>query len=237
MENLQTKRKRGRKMSKITVLEVQPLKKPKVKQISTYEPQMERELGGVIEVKTPVEGNRQIAIISNADAAFQGQAICRALYSKSSPAQIEEIILGTFFIAQIDDTGQFTSLTEEQIKVYGERFQKPETVAIDSKGSITILRLKDDAELLADEEDTKQEIANLWDGKQNLRSQMVEHNEYKVLLQKACRAINKLNCVLPESMDGLFEAYIEAEHNLSRWCERESFWQGLSIGKKLVATQ
>lgn len=137
-------------MSKITVLEVQPLKKPKVKQISAYEPQMERELGGVIEVKTPVEGNRQIAIISNADAAFQGQAICRALYSKSSPAQIEEIILGTFLIAQIDDTGQFTNLTEEQIKVYSERFQKPKTVAVDSKGSITIRRLEDNAELLLD---------------------------------------------------------------------------------------
>jgi len=38
-------------------------------------------------------------------------------------------------------------------------------------------------------------------------------------------------------MDGLFEAYIEAEHNLSKWCEREAFLQGLSIGKKLAATQ
>ena len=99
-------------------------------------------------------------------------------------------------------------------------------------------RLDDDNELLSDvSEDTRQELRDFWDGMNTPRNQMVETDEYKSLLKKVCKAMNDLNCVLPESMDELFEAYIEAEHNLSKWCEKDAFAKGIAIGKKLAAAQ
>ena len=225
-------------MSKITVLEVQPLKKPKVRQIPSCETLIEKELGGHIEVKTPVEGDRQIAIISNADSALQERGMCRAIYTQNIPTQIEEIIMGTFFIAQIDNTGQLASLTDKQIAFYTERFQKPEIFKINRKGHLVVCRLEDDNELLTDvNEDTGQELRDFWDGTNTPRNQMVESDEYKFLLKKVCKAMNELNCVSPESMDELFEAYIEAEHNLSKWCEKDAFAKGIAIGKKLRVAQ
>ena len=226
-------------MSKITVLEIHPLRRPRVKQISTYEPLMERELGGLIEVKTPLEDNQSIALICNAEAAIQGQSMNRAIYSSADHKQLEEIILGTFFVAQIDQEGQFKSLTNEQLEFYTNRFLLPEYFSINSTGQVNVCKLEDDEELFCKEEDedTGQIIKNIRDGQNCPRSRMVEQDEYRTLLKRVCKAINNLNCVLPESMDKLFEKYIEAEHDLSKWCEKDAFAKGIAIGKKLVATQ
>lgn len=226
-------------MSKITVLEIHPLRRPRVKQISTYEPLLERELGGLIEVKTPLEDNQNIALICNAESAIQGQSMNRAIYSSADHKQLEEIILGTFFVAQIADEGKFESLTNEQLEFYTNRFLLPEYFGINSTGQVNVCKFENDEDLFCkdEDEDTGQIIRNIWDGQNCPRSQMIEQDEYRILMKRVCKAMNSLNCVLPESMDELFEKYIEAEHDLLKWCEKDAFAKGISIGKKLAATQ
>ena len=186
-------------MSKITVLEIHPLRRPRVKQISTYEPLLERELGGLIEVKTPLEDNQNIALICNAESAIQGQSMNRAIYSSADHKQIEEIILGTFFVAQIADEGKFESLTNEQLEFYTNRFLLPEYFGINSTGQVNVCKFENDEDLFCkdEDEDTGQIIKNIWEGQNCPRSQMIEQDEYRILMKRVCKAMSSLNCVLP----------------------------------------
>ena len=115
----------------------------------------------------------------------------------------------------------------------------PEYFGINSTGQVNVCKFENDEDLFCkdEDEDTGQIIKNIWDGQNCPRSQMIEQDEYRILMKRVCKAMNSLNCVLPESMDELFEKYIEAEHDWSKGCEKDAFAKGISIGKKLAATQ
>ena len=96
-----------------------------------YEAELERDLetmqrcvSGAIEVVYE-PGRRDAALICNDEGKLLGLPLNRALYD--STGQIYDIIAGTFFLCGAPgDSEDFTSLTEEQLQRYRERFAEPE---------------------------------------------------------------------------------------------------------------
>ena len=99
-----------------------------------YEAELEHDLesmrgcvGGDIEaVYEP--GGRDAALICNDEGKLLGLPLNRAL--RDEEGEIYDIIAGTFFICGAPpDSENFTSLTDEQVDYWMERFAKPEFFA------------------------------------------------------------------------------------------------------------
>ena len=96
-----------------------------------YETELERDLesmqhcvGGTIEaVYEP--GGRDAALICNDEGKLLGLPLNRAL--RDEDGEIYDVIAGTFFICGAPaDSGNFTSLTDEQAAYWLARFVQPE---------------------------------------------------------------------------------------------------------------
>ena len=85
---------------------------------------MRRCVGGNIEVVYE-PGGRDAAMICNDEGKLLGLPLNRAL--RDEKGEIYDIIAGTFFICSAPpDSENFTSLTDEQVDYWMERFAKPE---------------------------------------------------------------------------------------------------------------
>ena len=98
---------------------------------SPYEMELEDSLGamqrcvvGTIEaVYEP--GGRDAALICNDEGKLLGLPLNRAL--RDEEGEIYDVVAGTFFICGTPpDSESFTSLTDEQVDYWMERFAKPE---------------------------------------------------------------------------------------------------------------
>ena len=85
---------------------------------------MRRCVGGDIEaVYEP--GGRDAALICNDEGKLLGLPLNRAL--RDEEGEIYDVVAGTFFICGTPpDSESFTSLTDEQVDYWMERFAKPE---------------------------------------------------------------------------------------------------------------
>ena len=79
-------------------------------------------------------------MICNTDAEVKRQTMNRALFSDKKLRKVTEIISGTFFVAGIDNCGNFMSLTKQQIEKYFARFQKGEEFLFDEDGNMRVAR-------------------------------------------------------------------------------------------------
>jgi len=105
----------------LKILVVEPRKKPFVKNISGSLKSMQRIVGGTIQAIYPFD-NPEIALICNDDGKLIGLPPNRALYDKQG--KIYDVVAGTFFLCSAPaDSDKFKSLTDEQIKIYTERFR------------------------------------------------------------------------------------------------------------------
>ena len=85
---------------------------------------MRRCVGGNIEVVYE-PGGRDAALICNDEGKLLGLPLNRAL--RDEKGEIYDVIAGTFFICSAPpDSESFTSLTDEQVDYWMERFAKPE---------------------------------------------------------------------------------------------------------------
>ena len=108
---------------KITVLLVEPMKKPKVIEIGTELEDMQDIVAGDIEMIMPFDDD--IAIIVNAENKIIGLPPNRALYDEDR--QIADIIQGNFFVAYAPaESESFESLPQDKIEKYQEKFKYPE---------------------------------------------------------------------------------------------------------------
>lgn len=106
---------------KITVVVVEPGKKPYVESIPASLSGMQEKVGGCIQAVYPFE--EQVAIICNEEGKIIGLPLNRAL--RSAELGVYDIVAGTFFIA--DCSGEdFGSLTKEQQDKYMQMFLFPE---------------------------------------------------------------------------------------------------------------
>ncbi len=103
------------------VLVVKPMEAPFVKHISGSLNSMQKIVGGTIQAIYPFE-NPEIALICNDDGKLINLPLNRALYDKDG--KLFDIVAGTFFLCRAPaDSENFESLTDEQIKIYEEKFK------------------------------------------------------------------------------------------------------------------
>ena len=103
------------------VLVIKPMEAPFVKHISGSLNSMQKIVGGTIQAIYPFE-NPEIALICNDDSKLINLPLNRALYDKDG--KLFDIVAGTFFLCRAPaDSENFESLTDEQIKIYEEKFK------------------------------------------------------------------------------------------------------------------
>ena len=105
------------------VVVVEPKKKPMVQDISSDLESMQKTVGGSIEAVYPFD--EPVALICNEEGKLLNLPLNRAL--RDDEGNVYDIISGTFFLcAAPPDSDRFTSLTDQQVKTYMERFAMPE---------------------------------------------------------------------------------------------------------------
>lgn len=106
---------------KMTVLVVEPGRKPYRKDIDPGLRSLQAAVGGSIEAVYPYEDH--VALVCNEEGKLEGLPYNRAL--RDADGQIYDVVAGTFLIVGLGEEN-FTSLTPEQFSKYEEQFQTPE---------------------------------------------------------------------------------------------------------------
>ncbi|MFR7387684.1 MAG: DUF3846 domain-containing protein [Blautia faecis] len=105
----------------MTVLVVEPMKAPYVKNIPNELEDLQQAVGGDIEMTYPFDD--KVGILLNGNGKFEGLPLNRALYDDRG--QVYDAIAGTFLVVGLTED-DFTSLTPEQIEKFKEKYQSPE---------------------------------------------------------------------------------------------------------------
>lgn len=105
------------------VVIVEPQKKPMVREIGDSLESMQEIVGGLIEAIYPFD--EPVALICNEEGKLLNLPLNQAL--RNDVGEVYDIISGTFFIcAAPPGNDRFTDLTDQQVKMYMERFAMPE---------------------------------------------------------------------------------------------------------------
>jgi hypothetical protein len=94
---------------------VEPMKEPYPAYFENTLEGLQKAVGGYIET---VYLEDYVVLVCNEEGKLLGLPGNRSLGN--------DIIAGTFFVAGSNDDGDFVSLTEDKIRQYSDRFQKPE---------------------------------------------------------------------------------------------------------------
>ena len=103
--------------NKVTVLVVEPLKKPYVAEIERGLRPLQEAVGGYIQAIYPFE--EPVAIVCDEEAKLIGKPLNRAL--RDEDGHIYDIVAGTFLLVGIADD-DFDSLPDEYLARFSQRF-------------------------------------------------------------------------------------------------------------------
>ena len=106
---------------KMTVLVVEPMKKPYVKEIDPGLHSLQAEVGGDIATAYPFSD--PVGLVCNDEGKLIGLELNRGL--RDEHGEIYDIMAGTFLVVGLSEDS-FTSLTPEQVQKYTEHFKQPE---------------------------------------------------------------------------------------------------------------
>ena len=120
-------------MSKITVLVVEPGKKPYVKEIANTLKSLQKEIGGYIQAVYP--WNESVALICDEESKLKNKPFNRAL--RDEDGKVYDIVAGTFLIVGLSEEN-FCSLSKEQIERLSRLFQALETFILGDEGIIVL---------------------------------------------------------------------------------------------------
>ena len=109
-------------MNVITVLVVEPEKKPYTKTISSGLASLQHEVGGYIQAIYPCEDDCCV-IICDEEAKLKGKPYNRVL--RDEDGDIYDVIAGTFLVVGLSED-RFASLSPELIEKYRKILAKPE---------------------------------------------------------------------------------------------------------------
>lgn len=126
-----------REPEKITVLVLEPMKKPYVKEIEHTLENLQNEVGGSIEAVYPFED--KVAIICNDEHKFNGMPMNRCL--RDQDGEIYDILGGNLLVVGLTEY-DFGSLTPEQVEKFSDYFQTPE-MFVNMNGSLLVLPVTD----------------------------------------------------------------------------------------------
>lgn len=111
-----------KKEKQIKVLIVKPMEIPYVTVLENELATFQGEVGGYIEC---LNLSNRVAIICNEEGKIDRLPLNRALYTPNG--EMFDIVAGTFIIAGDDyESGEFVSLTDEEIEHYTDKFYHPE---------------------------------------------------------------------------------------------------------------
>ena len=105
----------------ITVLVVEPGKRPYTKKIEPGLKSLQREVGGHIEAVYPFP--EPVAIVCRETGKLDGCPLNRAM--RDEAGTIYDIIAGTFLVVGLTEE-DFGSLSPELLQTFSQRFQNPE---------------------------------------------------------------------------------------------------------------
>lgn len=120
----------------LTVLVVEPMKSPYIKNIKNELEDLQQAVGGDIEVTYPFED--EVGIILNGNGKLEGKQLNRALYD--SKGQLYDAIAGTFLVVGLTED-DFASLTPEQIEKFSEKYKAPEVFAM-LNGELHVMKMQ-----------------------------------------------------------------------------------------------
>ena len=120
---------------KMTVLVVEPLKEPYVKQIAPGCKSMQAEVDGAFQAIYPYDD--PVALVCNDEGKLLGMELNRGL--RDDTGSLYDIVAGTFLVVGLGEE-DFTSLPTELIQKYTEQFQTPE-LFIHMDGKLAVLPL------------------------------------------------------------------------------------------------
>lgn len=123
---------------KISVLVVEPEKKPYAKEISSGLSSLQHEVGGYIQVVYPYE--EPVAIICDEEAKLKGSELNRVL--RDEDGKIYDVVAGTFLIVGLGEE-DFASLTPEHMKQFKEKFDTPE-MFMRLNGKLVVLPMEEE---------------------------------------------------------------------------------------------
>ena len=123
---------------KISVLVVEPEKKPYAKEISSGLSSLQHEVGGYIQAVYPYE--EPVAIICDEEAKLKGSELNRVL--RDEDGKIYDVVAGTFLIVGLGEE-DFASLTPEHMKQFKEKFDTPE-MFMRLNGRLVVLPMEDE---------------------------------------------------------------------------------------------
>lgn len=113
-----------KKEKEIKVLYIEPLKAPKVMTIKNELETFQKMVDGYIECLNIAD---DAVIICNEEGKLKGMMHNRAV--RTDAGELYDTISGAFIIAGDDfESGEFTSLSEENLKSYADRFHYPEVL-------------------------------------------------------------------------------------------------------------
>lgn len=119
----------------MTVLVVEPLKEPYVKQIDPGYKSMQAEVDGTFQAIYPYDD--PVALVCNDEGKLLGMELNRGL--RDDTGSLYDIVAGTFLVVGLGEE-DFTSLPTELIQKYTEQFQTPE-LFIHMDGKLAVLPL------------------------------------------------------------------------------------------------
>lgn len=123
------------KESKLSILLVEPGKRPEIIKINDTLKAMQDIVGGDIEVYQPFDD--EVAIVCNKEGKVKGFPLNRAIYSDRG--ELVDIIAGAFFVCyEPVDSEKFLSLPEELAEKYEEYFKEPESFNTEAGGVMVI---------------------------------------------------------------------------------------------------
>lgn len=123
-------------MSKITVLVIEPERKPYVKEIDNTLESLQHEVGGYIQAVYPWD-EICAALICDEESKLKSSPFNRAL--RDEQGNIYDYIAGTFLIVGLGEEN-FVSLPPELITHFSEMFAKPE-IMLNLGGQIIIAQI------------------------------------------------------------------------------------------------
>lgn len=126
-----------REPEKITVLVLEPMKKPYVKEMEHTLENLQKEVEGSIEAVYPFED--KVAIICNDEHKFNGMPMNRCL--RDQDGEIYDILGGNLLVVGLTEY-DFGSLTPEQVEKFSDYFQTPE-MFMNINGSLLVLPVED----------------------------------------------------------------------------------------------
>ena len=123
----------------MTVLLVEPEKYPRPVEIGTDLEDLQKAVGGYIEVTYPFD--EQVGLVMNEEGKLEGLPLNRAI--RDDDGQICDVVAGSFLVVGLTEES-FGSLTPDQMQKFEQQFHQPEVFIHMGKG-VMALPMPDEA--------------------------------------------------------------------------------------------